>query len=218
MAERLRLEPYGPDAWLLHFADQPGEAAYQAGQALCRALEADPPPHLVEYVPGYINLLLEFAPGASPNPKALLKRLQGRLGHPVEAGPIREIPVIYDGPDLTRVADHNGLTIDQVKALHTAPLYRVALLGFAPGFPYLEGLDPRLHTPRLATPRPQVEAGSVAIGGSHAGIYSIASPGGWNLIGRTEVVLFDPARARPGQEADICWLWPGDRVRFVAKD
>lgn len=219
MAHPLSLQPYGPDAWLLRFADQPDEAAFQAAQAIRQDLEADPPPGLVEYVPGYTSILLEFeaaAGHASPSAlKALLTRLDKRLAQDIAPGPIREVPVTYDGPDLERVAEHAGLAVGEVCDLHAAPLYRVALLGFAPGFPYLEGLPPRLHTPRLDIPRPQVPAGSVAIGGSHAGIYSIPSPGGWNLIGRTSVRLFDPSRARPGQEAAMCWLKPGDRVRFV---
>lgn len=217
MAERLRLEPYGPGAWLLRFAEQPGEAAFQAAQAIRQDLEDDPPPDLLEYVPGYTSILLEFRAGtiSTATLDALLARLQERLSETIEPGPIREIPVIYDGPDLERVAEHTGLTVGEVRELHAAPLYRVALLGFAPGFPYLDGLPSQLHTPRLDSPRPQVAAGSVAIGGSHTGIYSITSPGGWNLIGSTPIRLFDPMRALPGQEAAMCWLQPGDRVHFV---
>ena len=211
----LTLHPYGPDAWLLHFAKAPGEAAFRVAQAIRQALETSPPPHLLEYVFGYTSLLLEFTPGSTPNLKPYIQDLKGRLGQPVEPGPIREIPLTYDGPDLARVADHAGLTVREVREIHAGSLYRVALLGFAPGFPYLDGLDPRLHTPRLDAPRPYIPEGSVAIGGSHTGIYSIASPGGWNLIGRTEVKLFDPGRAYPGREADMCWLQAGDQVRFV---
>jgi inhibitor of KinA len=216
MANHLTLEPYGPDAWLLRFAEQPGEAAFQAAEAIRQALEADPPAGLKEYVPGYPRILLEFAPGVGPETLDKLRSgLQDRLDQAAEPGPIRDIPVVYDGPDLDRVAAHAGLSVADAVELHGSALYRVALLGFAPGFPYLEGLPPQLHTPRLDAPRPQVPAGSVAIGGSHAGVYSIASPGGWNLIGRTAVRLFDPARTLPGREAEMCWLRPGDRVRFV---
>jgi KipI family sensor histidine kinase inhibitor len=221
MATRLTLTPYGPDAWLLRFAEQPGEAAYEAARALCQALDAEPPAHLLEYVPGYTSLLLEFAAGTtspdSPELKALLARLGKQLKHAVEPGPIREIPVVYDGPDLPRVAEHAGLSARAVAELHAETVYRIALIGFAPGFPYLEGLAPELHTPRLEAPRPQVAAGSVAIGGSHTGIYSVPGPGGWNLIGRTDIRLFDPAHARPGEEAAMCWLRMGDRVRFVPR-
>jgi KipI family sensor histidine kinase inhibitor len=213
---RIAALPYGPDAWLLRFADEPGEAAFQAMRAIARERETDPPPGLLEYVPGYTSVLVEFVPGTAP---ATLKKLVARLGNqldePVEPGPIKDIPVIYDGPDLPRVAEHTGLTITEVCERHAAKLYRVALIGFAPGFPYLEGLEPALHTPRLDAPRPRVEAGSVAIGGGHTGIYSIPGPGGWNLIGHTAVRLFDPARAMPGHESAICLLQPGDQLRFV---
>lgn len=214
MTSRLTLTPYGPNAWLLHFAKQPGDAAFQASRAISQSLEAEPPAGLIEFVPGYTSMLLEFSE-PPPDLKSLLVRLGKQLKQETEAGPIREIPVVYDGPDLNRVAEHAGLSRHQVIELHASAQYRVALIGFAPGFPYLEGLDPKLHTPRLDSPRPKVAAGSVAIGGSHTGIYSIPNPGGWNLIGRTEVRLFDPARARPGHEHAICWLQAGDRVRFV---
>lgn len=216
MAKRLTLQAYGPDAWLLRFAGQPGEAAFQAMRAIARDLEANPPAGLAEYVPGYTSLLVEFAPGSSPPDLGkLVARLDKLIDHPVEPGPIREIPVLYDGPDLARVAEHTGLSVAEVRERHAATIYRVALLGFAPGFPYLEGLDPALATPRLASPRPRVEAGSVAIGGDHTGIYSVPGPGGWNLIGRTPIRLFDPARATPGNKAAMCWLQAGDQVRFV---
>jgi KipI family sensor histidine kinase inhibitor len=123
-----------------------------------------------------------------------------------------EIPVRYggeDGPDLARVAEHAGLRPADVVRRHAAGEYIVAMLGFAPGFPYLLGLDPQLATPRLATPRTRVPAGSVAIGGGQTGLYPRTSPGGWNLIGRTDLALFDPRREPPAL------LAPGDRVRFV---
>lgn len=123
-----------------------------------------------------------------------------------------EIPVHYGGhagPDLARVAAHNGLSVAEVIDRHARADYTVAMLGFAPGFPYLLGLDPQLATPRLATPRTRVPAGSVAIGGAQTGLYPRPGPGGWNLIGCTDRVLFDPGRDPPAL------LAPGDRVRFV---
>lgn len=128
---------------------------------------------------------------------------------------IKTIPVCYAAafaPDLSDVAAHAGLTVDQVISRHTAAEYTVAMLGFAPGFPYLLGLDDALQTPRRASPRTRVPAGAVGIGGAQAGIYPRELPGGWNLIGRTPVVLFDPCREPP------CLLLPGDRVRFHAID
>ncbi|HAI05483.1 MULTISPECIES: 5-oxoprolinase subunit PxpB [Pantoea] len=122
------------------------------------------------------------------------------------------IPVIYGGeagPDLTVVAEHAGLSIHQVVELHSSTDYVVYFIGFQPGFPYLGGLDPRLHIPRRAEPRVAVPAGSVGIGGSQTGVYPLASPGGWQLIGQTPVALFDPLQQPP------TLLRPGDTVRFV---
>jgi inhibitor of KinA len=119
--------------------------------------------------------------------------------------------VRYDGSDLERVAQANQLSVAQLCELHAAPVYKVYMLGFAPGFPYLGDLDPRLHTPRLPAPRARVAAGSVAIGGEHTGIYSVETPGGWNIIGRTPVKLFDPAR----EDEAMFLLRAGDRVKFV---
>ena len=113
------------------------------------------------------------------------------------------------GPDLDALAEHAGLSPREAVELHATAEYRVAMLGFAPGFPYLLGLDPRLAMPRLATPRQRVEAGSVGIGGAQAGIYPRPGPGGWRIIGRTDALLFDPARESPSL------LAPGDRLRFV---
>ena len=135
--------------------------------------------------------------------------------HPESVGtqPEIEIQVCYGGevgPDLGHVAQLAKLDENEVIARHTAADYHVAMLGFAPGFPYLLGLDPALHTPRRADPRVRVAAGSVAIGGAQTGIYPCELPGGWQIIGRTSLALFDAARAPPAL------LAPGQRVRFRA--
>jgi KipI family sensor histidine kinase inhibitor len=122
-----------------------------------------------------------------------------------------EIPVCYGdafGPDLDAVAAHAGLDACDVIARHVQAGYRVAMLGFMPGFPYLLGLDAALHAPRRASPRTRVPAGSVAIGGAQTGIYPRELPGGWQLIGRTPLTLFDPLREQPAL------LRPGQHVRF----
>jgi inhibitor of KinA len=109
------------------------------------------------------------------------------------------------------------MTIAQICELHTAPVYKVYMIGFAPGFPYLGDLDPRLFTPRRPVPRTKVKPGTVAIGGEHTGIYPVESPGGWNIIGHTPVKIFDVARGvPPGSDEDMFLLKPGDRVKFVA--
>ena len=114
-----------------------------------------------------------------------------------------------EGPDLPRVAEHSGLNQKQVVELHASVDYLVWFIGFQPGFPYLGGLPEPLHTPRRAEPRVQVPAGSIGIGGEQTGIYPLSTPGGWQLIGRTALTLFDPARAEPAL------LRAGDVVRFV---
>jgi KipI family sensor histidine kinase inhibitor len=122
---------------------------------------------------------------------------------------LHEIPVTYDGEDLSAVAAAVGLAEDEVVALHAAATYTVAFLGFSRGFPYLAGVPAPLQLPRRATPRVRVPAGSVAIAGEACGIYPAASSGGWHLLGRTDQVLFDPSATPPSR------LAPGDLVRFV---
>jgi KipI family sensor histidine kinase inhibitor len=120
-----------------------------------------------------------------------------------------QVPVMYDGEDLSRVARHNGLRESEVIRLHSETTYLVYMLGFSPGFAYMGGLSSKLATPRLETPRVAVPAGAVGIAGNQTGIYPVESPGGWNIIGRTPLKLFDPTAENP-------FLFePGDEVRFV---
>jgi len=134
------------------------------------------------------------------------------------AGPMPErathdLDTLYDGPDLDEVAQLTELAPDGVAELHASRVYVVELVGFLPGFAYLGTLDPRLVVPRRASPRPRVVAGSLGIAGPYTGVYPLASPGGWRLIGRVvDSELFDPSRDRPAL------LEPGDRVRFVPRD
>src|SRR5215218_3713707 len=121
------------------------------------------------------------------------------------------LDVTYDGADLRLLAEVLEVEVEELIAIHTAPTYRVAFCGFAPGFAYLAGTDPRLHVARRATPRTSVPAGSVAVAAGFTAVYPRASPGGWHLLGTTDAVLFDPGRARPAL------LEPGDTVRFVAR-
>ncbi len=171
-------------------------------------------PAIEAVVPSYCTLALRYDPLRIQYAEltGLLLDLERRLDEAIvpEAATI-EIPVCYGGefgPDLDFVAAHNGLGIDEVIHLHAAGLYRIHAIGFAPGFCYLGGLDPRIHSPRLETPRVRVEAGSVGIAGSQTGVYPLASPGGWRLIGRTPLRLFAPERTRPAP------YQPGDSFRF----
>ena len=171
-------------------------------------------PEVVEAIPGMNNITVVLR---NPHSVALdaIERLQ-RWWEESEAlepdSRAIEIPVVYGtaaGPDLGEVARHAGLTEKQVVELHSSADYVVWFLGFQPGFPYLGGLPEQLATPRRAEPRLQVPAGSVGIGGSQTGIYPLAIPGGWQLIGHTSLPLFDPARDEP------VLLRPGDTVRFI---
>lgn len=186
---------------------------------LARAVREALGDEVVEVVPSYRSLLVVFDPLRLA--RAVLQARVAELAPPSDAeGEARAarlvtIPVCYGGehgPDLAGVAAHAGLPEAEVVRLHAASSYLVYMLGFTPGFPYLGGLDPRLATPRLATPRTEVPAGAVAIGGAQTGIYPVASPGGWRLVGRTPLRLFDPGAPSP------FLLAPGDRVRFRPVD
>ncbi|MDE1181183.1 5-oxoprolinase subunit PxpB [Paraburkholderia sp.] len=171
-------------------------------------------PHVREVVPGMNNLTITFDP-LEADPADLTERLRAAWdagGKASTPGREIEIPVQYGGeagPDLHDVAKHTGLSAQDVVARHAAGEYIVFFLGFQPGFAYMGGLDAALHTPRRKSPRVSVPAGSVGIGGEQTGIYPAVSPGGWQLIGRTDTALFDPARTPP------TLLQPGDRVRFT---
>ena len=211
---------YGPNSLLFRFAEQAGEKALSRQRGIVMDLERHPPAGLVEFVPAYTTILLVFDPKIVPEPKhaaeALLERFEAAGQARLQGTAIKEIPVRYDGEDLETLARGRSMTVEQVCELHCAPVYRVYMLGFSPGFPYLGDLDPRLHTPRLASPRVNVRAGSVAIGGGHTGIYTVDSPGGWNIIGHTPLRIFDPVRGEPnGPDDAMFWLKPGDRVRFM---
>ncbi|MCX8961804.1 5-oxoprolinase subunit PxpB [Erwinia psidii] len=171
-------------------------------------------PEVAEVIPGMNNITVILS---DPQQMALraVDWLQSRWekSEPQERA-IRQvdIPVVYGGavgPDLVEVARHCGLTPQQLVEAHAAARYMVYFIGFQPGFPYLAGLDERLHMPRRAEPRIRVPAGSVGIGGSQTGIYPFSAPGGWQLIGQTGLVLFNPHLQPP------TFLRPGDSVRFV---
>jgi len=172
-------------------------------------------PWLVETVPTYRSLAVYVDPWDTCREEVELTVIS--LAREVEAksipsAAIAEIPVCYGGnfgPDLERVSVHTGLGPDVIIRLHSSELYRIYMMGFTPGFPYLGGMDPRLETPRLEDPRTLIPAGSVGIAGKQTGIYPIPSPGGWNIIGRTPLVLFDPARPSP------FLLEAGMEIRFV---
>jgi inhibitor of KinA len=201
-------------AVLVVFDDAMTAAAARDVRRLAAWLREDAPAGLVDLNPGYASVLVRYDPAAC-DPEALAAELQRRTGalatRAEPAGRSFEIPVRYggaDGFDLEDVARATGLDEAGVIEAHSSATYEVRFIGFSPGFPYLAGLPERLRVPRKASPRPQVPAGSVAIAGVQAGIYPCASPGGWNVIGRTGFALFDPATS------EVATLAAGDRVRF----
>lgn len=220
MSMRLRAMRLGEDALLLRLGDAIEADTNARVHALAARIAVERPGWLHDLVPAYASLALFVDASAFGNDDDPLARAEAWLENlsqeesafAMAPGRMHEIRVRYGGehgPDLDAVAAHAALHPREVIERHAAMEYRVAMLGFAPGFPYLIGLDPRLAMPRLATPRQRVAAGSVGIGGAQAGIYPRPGPGGWRIIGRTDVVLFDPARASPSL------LAPGDRLRFV---
>jgi len=201
----VRILPSGDAALLVELPDLP------AMLGLYAALAASPPPGVADLVPAARTLTLLLDPSADPAGVAAAVRAT-RPGAAAGAAGAAEVPVVYDGADLGEVAGLTGLTPAEVVAAHTGTPWRVAFTGFAPGFGYLEGGDPRLDVPRRAVPRVRVPAGAVGLAGRFSGVYPVESPGGWRLIGRTEAVLWDLDRDPPAL------LRPGVTVRFVERE
>ncbi len=183
-------------------------------RSMAAVMEQSAPEGVLEIIPTYRSLLLVYDPAVT-NPtllKEALRRLEQRLGEIRIAPPKTvEIPVCYGGefgPDIEYVAQFNNLSVQEVIRLHCEPEYLIYMVGFTPGFPFLGGLPEALHTPRLETPRTLVPEGSVGIANAQTGIYPVASPGGWRLIGRTPKKLFAPQRANP------FFYQAGDRIKF----
>ena len=209
-----RLHSLG-DAALLCELPPPATLAQQQ-QIWALANEALQWPAVQEALPGMNNLTLMFDPARIDAAELEMQVLAAwpQLAAAAIEGRTIEIPVAYggeQGPDLADVAAHTGFTPAEVVRRHAAGEYVVYLLGFLPGFAFMGGLPPELATPRRAEPRVAVPARSVGIGGAQTGVYPLVSPGGWQLIGRTSLEMFDPAAAEP------TLLRPGDRVRFVVE-
>ncbi|MEU5403780.1 5-oxoprolinase subunit PxpB [Streptomyces sp. NPDC005963] len=203
----MRVLPVGDRALLIEVSDGEEAGALHAELLRRRARGALPP--VDEIVPAARTVLLD----GLDDPEQLARALPDWEIPPVQASTaeVLEVPVRYDGPDLVEVAARWKVTPDEVAAVHSAVEFRVAFCGFAPGFGYLTGLPEDLSVPRRATPRTTVPAGSVALAGPYTGIYPRASPGGWQVIGRTDMELWEPAR----QPAAL--LAPGARVRFIVE-
>lgn len=210
----LTIRPLAESGLLIELVNVIDPAVVNRVVALTAALDAAQPPGLLDVVPSYRTILLAFDPGQTDGESlaAVVRQLAAESrAHEPAPGRLVTIPVVYGGPlgpDLADVAAHTGLADDDVWERHAAASYRVACMGFAPGFGFLVGLPPELATPRRATPRTRVPAGSVAIGGAQTGVYPADLPGGWHIIGRTPVTMFEAARPEP------FLLRPGDSVRF----
>ncbi|MCI0620864.1 MAG: 5-oxoprolinase subunit PxpB [Acidobacteria bacterium] len=210
---RPQYRPCGDRMVLAEFAEVIAPEINEAVHCLAAGLQKARIPGVLEWTPSYRSLGIYYDP-LEIGYAALVEHLEKLVssGAPLSQPATRvEIPVAYGGqfgPDLEFVASTHGLSLEQVIALHSEKAYRVYLIGFTPGFPYLGGLPEQLATPRLAEPRRLVPAGSVAIGGQQTGIYPVDSPGGWRIIGRTPLRLFDIQKAIP------CLLAPGDEVVF----
>lgn len=207
------IKPLGDSAWLVEFPGLSGEAALARVLGWMNALAVNPPEGVLDVVPSFASLAVHFD---EVDGLEIVEWLQSvRVNDAMPEGEEWQIPVCYggeSGPDLAEVATRLGLSEAEVILRHSSASYRVAVVGFSPGFPYLLGLPESLYLPRHRTPRKVVPAGSVAVAGGQAGIYPFASPGGWQILGRTGLKLFDPA----GHPSAL--LKTGDRVRFVPVD
>jgi KipI family sensor histidine kinase inhibitor len=212
-APSLSAYPLGDSAVTIAFGTVRSAELLARIHEAARALEAGQIPHVEDVVPAYLAVTV-FYNAVHTSYDEIAKTLLDACDRPLSlTSKAREarhhvIPVRYDGMDLEAVAASTGLSMSEVIARHTGRTYTVDLLGFVPGYAYLSELDPALHLPRRAQPRPRVAAGSVAIAAAQTGVYPLDTPGGWHIIGRTETVMFDPARDPPAL------LRPGDSVRF----
>ena len=194
----------GDSAVTVEFGNEISEHINAQIRAFSIALTESKLPGIVELVPTYRSLMVHYDPEVIPY-GVLVKKLKGLLNQldhiRIPPSDVLEIPVLYGGeemgPDLGFVAEHNHKTPDEVIRIHTSTEYLIYMLGFTPGFTYLGGMSEEIAAPRLAQPRVRIPAGSVGIAGSQTGVYPIDSPGGWQLIGRTPVRMYDPDRAVP---------------------
>lgn len=198
-------------ALYISFAEAPDVASNRRLQGLTQALLAQPPAGVIDIIPSYTTLYIAYD-DRKLSAGALQRWLAAAEAEGAPEGRRVTIPVRYGGADLEAVAARCQLSAGEVIARHSAPEYHVYALGFTPGFPFMGELDPVLALPRRQHPRPSVPPHSVAIAGRQTGIYPLASPGGWHLIGEAGVAVYDPQRDPP------FWLAPGDRVRFVPHD
>ena len=193
----------GDSAVCVEFGNEISPEINKKIRAFKIAVEKSDIPGIVETVPTYRSLLVHYHP-----------EVMGSLSSiPIPPPTVIEIPVLYGGemgPDIENVAEHNHKTVEEVIKIHTSEEYLIYMIGFIAGFPYLGGMSKEIATPRLKSPRVKIEGGSVGIAGEQTGIYPVASPGGWQLIGRTPLKLYDADREKP------VLLEAGQYIKFAA--
>lgn len=209
---KFTIKPNGDSALRVAFKNEISEETNASVLALCRTVEDAAFRGIISCIPAYCTLLIEYDPLILNYQEAKQLVLSLKVDSLKQrCGRLVRIPTCYGGeygPDLGEVAAQTGLTAEEVIRRHTASLCRVYMLGFRPGFPYLGGMDESIAVPRRKTPRTSIAAGSVGIAGKQTGIYPEASPGGWNIIGRTPLKLFS--------EKNRSLLQPGDMIQFCA--
>lgn len=215
IAMKVEYNPLGDSAIVVAAGEKMNEETTAAVRAIAAAIEKAAIPEVTDIIQAYVNVTVCYDASGGITFEEMKERLCAILKdvQPAssETGRTVEIPVCYGGefgPDLPFVAEHNGLTEKEVIEIHSGGSYDVKMIGFAPGFPFLGGLDERIAAPRRPSPRLEIPARTVGIAGSQTGVYPIGTPGGWQLIGRTPVDLFLPGEEIPSL------LRPGDRVTF----
>ena len=218
MQNKIKLLTAGDSSILIQFGNTIDPAINRKIAATVQLMREQHINGVTDVIPAFCSLLINYDPRVISY-EQIKRRMEALVKIDVTAGDTRkrvfEIPVCYGGvygPDIQNIADHAGLSVEEVIQIHTSQDYLIYMLGFLPGFTYLGGLDERIHTPRLANPRIRIPAGSVGIGGSQTGIYPMDSPGGWQLMGQTPVKTYDPERKPP------ILVEAGDYIRFVPID
>lgn len=214
----IRILTAGDSALLIEFGKEINPETNRKITALVQLMREQHIEGIVDVIPAFCSLLINYDPRVLSY-EELKERMEHLLKMEIKTEATRkrifEIPVCYGGeygPDIENIAEHAGLSVEEVIKIHSSKDYLIYMLGFLPGFTYLGGLDERIYTPRLASPRLKIRAGSVGIGGSQTGIYPLDSPGGWQLMGLTPVRTYDPERQTP------ILVEAGDYIRFIPID
>ena len=213
--QEIKILTAGDSSLLIEFGKEISPEINQKLTATVQLIKEQHIEGVVDMIPAFCSLLVNYDPRVIRY-EELKERIKNLVKVDVKAQAgkkkVFEIPVCYGGefgPDIENIAEHAGLSVEEVIEIHSSRDYLIYMLGFLPGFTYLGGLDERIHTPRLANPRVKINAGSVGIGGSQTGIYPLDSPGGWQLMGMTPVKTYDPDRETP------ILVEAGDYIRFV---